>query len=174
MSSTSLHPLLLVLGGARSGKSSYALRRASTSGLRPVFIATAQAFDIEMEDRIARHRMERGAEWVNFEVPVALAETVAAEAASDRILLIDCLTLWTSNLMLDGHSMEAAFKAFLATLKGAGGPIILVSNEVGLGIVPDNKLAREFRDHAGRLNQLAAEAATEVQFVTAGLPLRLK
>ncbi|PSJ38307.1 bifunctional adenosylcobinamide kinase/adenosylcobinamide-phosphate guanylyltransferase [Allosphingosinicella deserti] len=166
--------ILFVLGGARSGKSRYALGRAEASGLSPVFIATAQAFDAEMEERIARHKAERGPAWTSLEAPLALAETIANHAAPDRVLVVDCLTLWATNLMLGEHDSEAAFGALALALRAASGPVILVSNEVGMGIVPDNALARAFRDLAGRLNQKVAAIADEVQFVAAGLPLRMK
>jgi len=167
-------PSLLVLGGARSGKSRYAQGRAEALPGDLVFIATAQAQDEEMHERIARHRADRGPRWRTIEAPIDLAETVAAEAGPARVLLIDCLTLWASNLMF--AERDAAWEAdrLAEALRMAAGPVILVSNEVGLGIVPDNALARRFRDSAGRINQEIAAAADEVQFVAAGLPLRLK
>lgn len=165
---------LLVLGGARSGKSRYAQARAEASGLARVFVATGQAFDAEMDERIRRHRQERGASWTTFEAPLDLAGAIGAHAAADTVVLVDCLTLWTSNLMLAEHDIAAATASLTAVLGTARGPVILVANEVGLGIVPDNALARRFRDAAGLVNQRVASAADEVQFVAAGLPLRLK
>jgi len=164
---------LFVLGGARSGKSRYAQARAEATGLRPIFIATAQAFDDEMHDRIARHRADRGSDWATAEAPLDLPGTLAAHAAPDAVLLVDCLTLWTSNLMLADRDIPGATDALIAAVAAAAGPVILVANEVGWGIVPDNALARRFRDEAGRLNQAVAAAVTEVQLVVAGLPLRL-
>ena len=168
---------LLVLGGARSGKSRYAQQRAEALPGALVYVATAQAFDDEMAARIAHHRADRGARWRTVEAPLALPGLIAAETRPDRVLLVDCLTLWASNLLLadcaDDEGAEAA-AALVASLTAAAGPVILVANEVGLGIVPDNALARRFRDIAGRINQAVAATAAEVQFIAAGLPLRLK
>jgi adenosylcobinamide kinase/adenosylcobinamide-phosphate guanylyltransferase len=165
---------LLVLGGARSGKSRYAQARAEALGLKPVYVATAQAFDDEMRDRIARHRADRGDGWETVQAPLELAPVVAARSAPDTVLLIDCLTLWTSNLILGDRSCDRACAALVGTIARAAGPVVLVANEVGLGIVPDNALARRFRDEAGTINQRIAAAVSEVQFLAAGLPLRLK
>lgn len=165
---------LLVLGGARSGKSRYAQKRAEESGLRRLFVATAQPFDGEMRDRIARHQAERAEKWETIEAPIDLAPVIHAHAAPDTVLLIDCLTLWTSNLMLADRDMEDATRDLTDALAQAAGPVILVANEVGLGIVPDNALARRFRDAAGILNQQVAAIVAEVQFLAAGLPMRFK
>lgn len=165
---------LLVLGGARSGKSRYAQQRAEALAGDRVFVATAQALDTEMAERIARHRSDRGDRWRTIEAPLALAPVIAAEASADRVLLVDCLTLWVSNLLLADRAVEPAVAELLAALAAARGPVILVANEVGLGIVPDNALARRFRDAAGWVNQAVAAAADEVQFLAAGLPLTLK
>lgn len=165
---------LFVLGGARSGKSRYAQARAEALGLKPVYVATAQAFDGEMRERIARHQADRGGVWTTVEAPVDLAQAVGAHAAAGTVLLVDCLTLWVSNLILGDHDVAARTDALLHALGQAAGPAILVANEVGLGIVPDNALARRFRDEAGIVNQRVAAAVGEVQFVAAGLPLRLK
>jgi len=167
-------PSLLVLGGARSGKSRYAQGRAEALPGDLIFVATAQAQDEEMRERIARHRADRGPRWRTIEAPIELAEAVAAEAGPARVLLIDCLTLWASNLMFAERDTAREAGRLAEVMRIAAGPVILVSNEVGLGIVPDNALARRFRDNAGRINQEIAAAATEVQFVAAGLPLRLK
>jgi adenosylcobinamide kinase/adenosylcobinamide-phosphate guanylyltransferase len=165
---------LLVLGGARSGKSRYAELRAAAWDLKPIYVATAQALDDEMLSRIARHRAERGPGWNTVEVPLELAGTVASLSAPETIVLIDCLTLWTSNLILARRDCDEACAELVRAIEAAQGPIILVANEVGLGIVPDNALARRFRDEAGRINQRVAAAVDEVQFVAAGLPLCLK
>lgn len=165
---------LLVLGGARSGKSAYAEARAVATGGERVYIATAQAFDDEMRERIARHRIDRGGGWRTIEAPLALAETIAAEDRSGRVLLVDCLTLWASNLLLADADIAQATLRLTRAIESRAGGIILVSNEVGLGIVPDNALARRFRDEAGRINQAVAAACDEVVFVAAGLPLTLK
>lgn len=173
-----MHPrILFVLGGARSGKSRYAQQRAEALPGTLVYVATAQAFDDEMAARIAHHRTDRGPRWRTVEAPLALPEAVTAEAHRDRVLLVDCLTLWSSNLLLADRADDegaGAAQALVAALAAATGPVILVANEVGLGIVPDNALARRFRDIAGRINQAVAAAADEVQFIAAGLPLRLK
>lgn len=165
---------LLVLGGARSGKSRYAQARAEAHPGDLLYIATAQAFDAEMEERIARHVADRGPRWSTLDVPLALPAAIRANAAPDRVLLVDCLTLWTSNLMFAERDLDAETETLATAVAQAAGPILLVANEVGLGIVPDNALARRFRDVAGRLNQAIAAAADEVQFIAAGLPLRLK
>ena len=165
---------LLVLGGARSGKSRYAQARAEATGLDRCFIATAQGFDDEMQDRITRHRQDRDALWQTVEAPMALADAICANAAPRRVLLIDCLTLWTSNLLLGDRDIDAATDNLVAAIAAAPGPIILVANEVGLGIVPDNALARRFRDEAGRLHQRLAAQAGRVVFMVAGLPMQVK
>lgn len=165
---------LFVIGGARSGKSRYAQARAEATGLAPVFIATAQAFDEEMRDRIARHQADRGMEWETVEAPLDLAEAIKLHASAERVVLVDCLTLWVTNLMLGDHDIPAAVRALLAAITIAEGTIILVSNEVGFGIVPENQLARRFRDEVGFLHQSMAACAEEVQLVYAGINLRLK
>ncbi|MFA7597515.1 MAG: bifunctional adenosylcobinamide kinase/adenosylcobinamide-phosphate guanylyltransferase [Novosphingobium sp.] len=165
---------LLVIGGARSGKSRYAQRRAEESGLAPIFIATAQAFDEEMEARIACHRSDRGTAWQTVEAPLDLPQAIAAHAAPDRVLLVDCLTLWVTNLLLGEHDIAAAADRLLDAIKAARGPTIFVSNEVGWGIVPENALARRFRDEAGIVNQRVAQAVQEVQLVVAGLAVTMK
>lgn len=166
----------LILGGARSGKSALAERLAIESGLAVTYIATAQPLDEEMRARIARHQAERPSHWNTREVPYALAAALREEAASERSLIVDCLTLWLSNLMLDPNPdrLESERTALLQALSHLPGNIILVANEVGLGIVPDNALARRFRDEAGRLNQALASLCDHVIFVAAGLPLTLK
>lgn len=168
------HGVALVLGGARSGKSAFAERLVAGSSLASVYIATAQVFDDEMRDRIDHHRVRRGAEWQLIEEPDDLEGVIAREAMQDRVLLVDCLTLWVTNLMMAEADIEARFLALLDALSGVSGPVVLVSNEVGLGIVPDNKMARDFRDYAGRLNQEVAARADHVWFIAAGLPLSLK
>jgi adenosylcobinamide kinase/adenosylcobinamide-phosphate guanylyltransferase len=164
----------LVLGGARSGKSAFAERLCVASGRAPVYLATAEARDGEMAARIAAHRLRRGPAWLAIEAPLALTDALERAARADTVVLVDCLTLWLSNLMEVGRDVEAEHDRLFATLARLRGPVVLVSNEVGLGIVPDNPLARRFRDAAGRLNQAIAEAAERVVFVAAGLPLVLK
>ncbi len=165
---------LLVLGGARSGKSRYAEARIRALGGGPCYIATAQAFDDEMVDRIERHRADRGTGWRTVEAPLDLPAAIAAESGTGAPVLVDCLTLWTSNLLLADIDSTDATERLLAVVRAHRGPLVLVSNEVGLGIVPDNALARRFRDAAGRMNQAVAALVDEVQFVAAGLPLTLK
>ncbi len=162
--------LTLVLGGARSGKSRHA--EALLLALPPplVYIATAQAFDDEMRARIAEHRARRDAAWRTVEAPVDLAGPLLAAAP----VLVDCLTLWLSNLILGEHDIGRATAGLLAALAGRTAPAVLVSNEVGLGIVPDNALARRFRDEAGRLHQALAGVADRVVFMVAGLPIIVK
>jgi len=165
---------LFVLGGARSGKSRYAQARAEAIAGRHIFIATAQAHDAEMRDRIARHRADRDERWQTVEAPHDLAAAIDAANGADAIVLVDCLTIWISNLMLAEADTEAATRALCEAIGRFEGQLILVANEVGLGIVPDNALARRFRDEAGRTNQAVAAAVREVQMIFAGLPQRLK
>ena len=174
MATSSLPRLTLVLGGARSGKSRFAETLVEASGLAPVYVATATAGDAEMAARIARHRARRGGRWRTVEEPLALAETLAGEAAPGRAVLVDCLTLWLANLMAEGRDIDGEREALLAGLAVLSGPAVLVSNEVGQGIVPESALARRFRDHAGRLHQDIAAAADAVTLVTAGLAQALK
>ena len=167
----------LVLGGARSGKSAFAQTaaeaKAAETGGRLVMIATAQAFDAEMSERIHRHRVDRGAAWTTLEAPIDLAAALEGLGAND-VVVVDCLTLWMSNLMLAETDVAAAAQVLLAEASRFDGALWLVSNEVGFGIVPDNALARRFRDEAGRLHQALAQVAGTVTLVVAGLPLRMK
>ena len=165
---------LLVLGGARSGKSRHAQSRAEALDGELIYIATAQALDSEMGERISRHRLARGPRWRTVEEPLDLPDAIAGHAAPGTVLLVDCLTLWLSNLMLAERDADSAATYLARAVADAPGTLILVANEVGLGIVPDNALARRFRDAAGWLNQAVAARASEVIFVAAGLPLRLK
>ncbi len=164
----------LVLGGARSGKSRYAERMVEAAAAVGTYCATAQAGDAEMAARIAAHRARRGAFWRTVEEPRAIAAVIAAEAADARPLLIDCLSLWLSNLMLANAALEEESERLYAALRLANGPVVLVANEVGMGLVPETALGRRFRDAAGFLNQQIAAFADRVVFVAAGLPLVLK
>jgi adenosylcobinamide kinase/adenosylcobinamide-phosphate guanylyltransferase len=178
----------LILGGARSGKSALAERRAEESGLAVTYVATGQAGDTEMARRIAHHRSRRPPHWTLVEEPLHLAATLAEHAAPDRCLLVDCLTLWLTNLLYAGSAASQAeageevacpllafeTAALLDTLPQVPGRVILVSNEVGLGIVPLGAVTRLYVDDAGRLNQAVARIAQRVSFVAAGLPLELK
>jgi adenosylcobinamide kinase/adenosylcobinamide-phosphate guanylyltransferase len=144
------------------------------SGLRPVYLATAQALDGEMAARIAHHRERRGADWVVVEEPLELPEALGRAAGPDRAVLVDCLTLWLTNVLLAEREPEREADLLLDALAGLGGPSVLVSNEVGWGVVPANALARRFADETGRLHQRVAAVADAVVLVAAGLPLRLK
>jgi adenosylcobinamide kinase / adenosylcobinamide-phosphate guanylyltransferase len=170
--------LTLVLGGARSGKSRYAEGLIEGAARDAVYLATAEARDDEMAERIRHHHRRRAAQiptrWETVEEPLALAASLAEMGRSGRPILVDCLTLWLSNLLLAGRDVAAEAAGLIAAIPGLASPVVLVSNEVGLGIVPDNALARDFRDHAGRLNQAAASVADRVVLVAAGLPLVLK
>jgi adenosylcobinamide kinase/adenosylcobinamide-phosphate guanylyltransferase len=162
----------LILGGARSGKSTCAEQRATATDGPVVYLATAQAWDAEMAQRIAHHRARRPAHWACIEEPLALAAALERTAAPAVCVLVDCLTLWLSNVLL--AEREAEIGRFLTTLPTLPGSVILVSNEVGWGIVPENSLARRFRDEQGWLNQHVAALAERVTLMTAGLPLTLK
>lgn len=166
----------LILGGARSGKSALAERLAKASGHEVVYIATAQARDKEMTARIAHHRAARPAHWRCVEEPLLLAAALREHARPGRCVLVDCLTLWLSNLL--DHADAACFArerdALLQVLPSLTGQVLLVSNEVGLGVVPMGELARRFVDEAGRLHQSLAAQCERVLFVAAGLPLALK
>ena len=164
--------VILVTGGARSGKSRLAEAHTLSLGRPAIYIATAEARDPEMAARIAGHRARRGPEWQTISAPLALPD--ALDASDGRPRLVDCLTLWLSNLMLGGHDVAAASGGLLASLSRQTAPVVLVTNEVGAGIVPENALARAFRDAAGPLNQQVAAAADEVLLVACGLPLTLK
>jgi adenosylcobinamide kinase / adenosylcobinamide-phosphate guanylyltransferase len=170
----STNDLILLIGGARSGKSRLALERARALAGELVYVATGEALDAEMAERIARHRAERGARWRTVEAPLDLPQAVARESGGAKVLVVDCLTLWLSNLMLRERDIAAATTDLLAALASRQNTVLLVSNEVGMGIVPENALARRFRDEAGRLNQAAATVADEVVLVCAGLSLRVK
>lgn len=169
--------LRLIIGGARSGKSAHAQALAETEarlrGGSPVMIATAQALDDEMGERIARHRAERGPAWRTVETPLDPASAIAALTPAD-CAVVDCLTLWLSNLMFVERDIEAATEALLQAATDSRGEIVFVANEVGMSIVPENALARRFRDEAGRLNRRAAERCDQVTVMFAGIPLVLK
>lgn len=165
--------LTFVLGGARSGKSTHAEKLTSSFPAPWLYVATAQAFDEEMRERIAQHRARRGEGWTTVEAPLDLAAALAG-APERQPVLVDCLTLWLSNHMLAGHDVDAESDRLAAVLARPRGPWFVVSNEVGLGVVPDNALARRFRDAQGRLNQKVAAAADRVVLMVAGLPMQVK
>jgi adenosylcobinamide kinase / adenosylcobinamide-phosphate guanylyltransferase len=166
--------LTLVLGGARSGKSRHAEALIAAMPAPWLYVATAEARDEEMRARIAEHRQRRGPDWETVEAPFDLAETVARAGRAHGAVLIDCLTLWLTNIMLAERDIAAERAKLRQALARADKPIVAVSNEVGLGIVPDNALARRFRDEQGRLNAEIAAIADRVTLMAAGLPLTLK
>ena len=173
----SLSAVTLVLGGARSGKSRYAedlILAALQPGGGAVYLATAQAGDAEMAARIALHRKRRGRAWRTVEEPLDLSGALARHARPESPVLVDCLTLWLANVMAAGREAEREIARLVDALGAAPGPVVLVSNEVGLGIVPDNALARSYADHAGLMNQKIAAAAGKVVLMSAGLPQILK
>ncbi len=164
----------LVLGGARSGKSAFAERLIGEMNLIKVYLATATAGDDEMQARIAQHRKQRGEGWITVEEPLGLVDTLTRESTIGRVILVDCLTLWLSNLMMAERDPEVEAKRLVRFLDVSRYPIVFVSNEVGLGLVPETPVGRAFRDAQGRLNQTLAAAVNNVAFVAAGLPLWLK
>lgn len=164
---------VLVLGGARSGKSSYAEKLLKESGKPMVYIATAEARDDEMVERIAHHQGRRGPEWETIEAPLDVCGTLS-QIGNEKIVLLDCVTLWVSNMMAEERDVEGEVHKLCYLLGGLTCDFVIVSNEVGLGIVPNNALARAFRDKAGRANQMIAKACDKVVFMAAGLALVMK
>lgn len=172
--------LTLIIGGARSGKSRQAERMAEESGLPVTYIATAQVYDEEFGKRVAQHRLQRPATWKTVEAPHHLAQTLASEAAEGCCLIVDCLTLWLAQCICpecappEGVDWPAERERLLTVLPTLPGKIVVVSNEVGMGIVPLGEINRQFQDEAGRLNQAVAALCSEVLFMAAGLPLKLR
>jgi adenosylcobinamide kinase/adenosylcobinamide-phosphate guanylyltransferase len=164
----------LILGGARSGKSAYAQGLAEAHAPNRLYLATAAPGDEEMLARIARHQADRGAGWTTLEEPLEVASAVLAHARAGRVVVVDCLTLWLSNLMLSGRDPGPAVTGLADAVGALAGPALFVSNEVGMGLVSDHKLGREFRDWQGRANRQIGAACDAVIFVAAGLPLQLK
>lgn len=169
----SLPALTLVIGGARSGKSAFAEALVTATSRPRRYIATAEAWDDEMRARIAQHRHGRGGNWLTVEAPLDLASALAAASAAE-VVLVDCATLWLTNHLLSEHDLSSQTEALVVALAACAAPVVIVSNETGWGIVPDNALARRFRDAQGRLNQRLAAEAGLVVTVIAGLPLVLK
>ncbi len=165
---------ILVLGGARSGKSAYAENLGRACHATPVYIATAEALDTEMSERIAEHRSRRGAAWRTVDAAMDLTSALKENAEDGGFMLVDCITIWLSNLMHAEQDTGQAVEELCDMIPTLPGVCVFVSNEVGLGIVPENALARRFRDEAGRANQRLAQACNEVVLVTAGLPMKLK
>ncbi|MGC1453922.1 MAG: bifunctional adenosylcobinamide kinase/adenosylcobinamide-phosphate guanylyltransferase [Nitrospirota bacterium] len=171
------HKIYFITGGARSGKSSFAEKLAGAQTGKRAYLATAQALDPEMAARIEKHRKDRDTAWDTYEEPIAVAELLKKLSGRYDLVLLDCLTLWLSNVMAhtDGDdAVTSRSEALVTAIKEFNGACIIVSNEVGLGIVPDNPLARRFRDFAGILNQQVALAAHEVYFTAAGIPVKIK
>lgn len=183
--------IIFVLGGAKSGKSSFVLEKVSAVSGKKAFIATAEALDDEMKERIKRHKDERGDEWETYEEPLKVPGAVIEAAGRHSAVVLDCLTIWLSNVLLKGEGQEAGDKRTEASIEelmttfkeikespvctsGGCSALYVVSNEVGMGIVPENSLAREFREFAGGLNQKVAKIADEVYLVAAGIPVKIK
>lgn len=164
----------LIVGGARSGKSRRALELAGQLPGERVFVATAEPSDAEMAARIERHRRDRGPEFTTVEAPLDLLNALKTVSGPDRVVIVDCLTLWLGNLMHYERDVDAHTAALVAFLEAAPGPVILVSNEVGTGLVPTTSLGRAFRDAQGELNQAVAAVCERVEFMVAGLPVAVK
>ncbi len=172
----SLRSTYLILGGARSGKSYYAEKLAFESGREVVYIATTKIMDDEMAQRVARHKQERPAEWVTVEEPLGLAKSLEKWASPERVVLVDCLTMWLTNLLSDSDKslLNNERDQLLACLADIPGTVIFVSNEVSMGVIPMGELTRQFVDEAGRLHQRLAERVDNVTLMVAGLPHHLK
>jgi adenosylcobinamide kinase/adenosylcobinamide-phosphate guanylyltransferase len=168
---------ILVIGGCRSGKSSHALNLANQIPGHKIFIATCMPHDKEMGERVLLHKKQRSRVWTTLEVPVHLPEEISKNSRKENVILVDCLTLWLSNLLLENNdqgNMDGHIRKLVRSLENAQCPIILVSNEVGTGIVPENRLARRFRDIAGFTNQKVAACTDKVIWMVAGIPVRVK
>ena len=166
--------ITFVIGGARSGKSSFALKEGSALAGKKAYIATAEALDEEMKARIDKHRKERSGEWITFEETLNIARLIEDVYKEYDVIIIDCLTVWLSNLMMNDKNVEKAMESFSQSISTRNCSIFIVSNELGMGIVPDNELARRFRDIAGAMNQKIAGLADKVYLVTAGIPIKIK
>jgi len=166
--------ITFIIGGARSGKSAFALNEANKIKGQKAYIATAQALDEEMRERVEKHKKQRGSEWDTYEEPVDVGSLIKNIHGKYDVVVLDCLTLWLSNLMCSGNDVEKGIESLCSSLSTVHCSLFTVSNEVGLGIVPDNELARKFRDFAGILNQKVAGIADDVYLVTAGIPIKVK
>ena len=164
---------ILVTGGARSGKSSFAEKRTKQLGSSLIYIATSEIIDSEMEKRVAEHQARRGSEWQTLHAPLKLAEALS-ETDGKGPCLVDCLTIWLNNLIFHNEDTVVATKELIKVLEQRSDPVVLVTNEVGSGIVPENALARRFRDEAGRMNQIISQVADEVYLSVSGIPLQIK
>lgn len=166
--------ITFIIGGARSGKSSFALSKASKLEGKKAYIATAQALDDDMKERIEKHKKERPEEWMTFEEPLNISALIKDFQDKYDVILLDCLTLWLSNLLFSNRAVEEDIEYFCSSLVTCHSSLFIVSNEVGMGIVPENELSRRFRDLSGYLNQKVAEIADEAYLVTAGIPIKIK
>ncbi len=166
--------LVFITGGARSGKSTFALNESSRILGNKAYIATAEALDEEMKERIEKHKKQRGNSWDTYEEPIKIADVIKRIEDQYSAIVIDCLTLWLSNLFLNNKNVEREIESLCSSLSTVHCPLFIVSNEVGMGIVPENKIARNFRDMAGILNQKVAEISDKVYVIIAGIPLKLK
>ena len=164
----------LILGGARSGKSNYAEQLVEGQAGDYLYVATATIMDGEMSDRIAEHKVRRGERWITYEEPLDLVGCLAEISRPGATILVDCLTLWVTNLMMEGRDPDVEGAQLVASLQDLKCPVVLVSNEVGLGIVPMDKMSRDFRDYAGRLHQRLAAVVPSVTFMVSGLPMQVK
>ncbi len=165
---------IFITGGARSGKSSFAITKASGFKGKKAYIATAEALDEEMEERIKKHKKDRGEDWDTYEEPLHISKVIEKIGDKYSVVLLDCLTLWLSNLIMNNMDIEEEINTFVCSLSAIHCPLYIVSNEVGMGIVPENEIARRFRDMAGMLNQEVAEKADEVYMMVSGIPVKLK
>jgi adenosylcobinamide kinase/adenosylcobinamide-phosphate guanylyltransferase len=170
-----MQKIVFVLGGSRSGKSGYALKEASALPGKKAFIATAEGLDREMLFRIEKHKKERGKDWITHEEPLRISGLIRDLGDRYAVILVDCLTLWLSNIMHAGYDVQSVTKELGSIIsEDRAASLYIISNEVGLGLVPESSLAREYRDNLGILNQEVAKAATDVYFMAAGIPLKLK
>lgn len=178
-----MNRIIFITGGARSGKSKFALKKANSINGKKVYIATAEPLDEEMKERIERHKKERGEDWLTIEKSIKISPLIRELKEKYDVILLDCLTLWLSNLMVAGKGLSEETEEFVTTLRDFINPstfslksstLLIVSNEVGMGIVPENEVARRFRDMAGLLNQRVGEVAHEVYLLVSGIPLKLK
>ncbi|MFZ6016382.1 MAG: bifunctional adenosylcobinamide kinase/adenosylcobinamide-phosphate guanylyltransferase [Nitrospirota bacterium] len=170
-----MQKIIFITGGARSGKSTFAFTEASKISGKKAYIATAEALDEEMQLRIENHKRQRGDDWITYEEPLKIANVIKKIKGEYNVIIIECLTLWLSNLIHAGLNIEAEIEHLISSLITRYSSLVyIVSNEVGMGIVPENEMVRRFRDMAGLLNQKIAEVADEVYLVTAGIPLKIK
>ncbi len=171
--------IIFIIGGARSGKSNFALEEASRVSGKKAYIATAEALDEEMMHRIEEHKRKRGNDWITYEEPLKIADVIKKIEGKYSVIVIDCLTLWLSNLMYSNLNIKAEIESLVDVLKNSelrtqNSELVVISNEVGMGIVPENEIARRFRDIAGILNQKVAEISDEVYLIAAGIPVKIK